>query len=98
MGNVTVIIEINLDPSEFKLDEISLWTAGRGFRIKATNIRYKKIGDEVVWNKLENVWYDILIKNIEGKYIYTYKGHYTTGKTIIRLSDIMDRQILPQSY
>ena len=98
MGNVTVIIEINVDPREHQLQEVSLWTAGKGFMERQANIQDMKVGQEVKWTNLENVWYDFYLMDMEGRYVYGLKGKYCTQTTIVKLSQIIEGHALPAPY
>ena len=98
MGNVTVVVEIDVDPAKYDLKEVSLWTAGKGFMVRQANIKTMKVGEEVEWTKLENVWYDFYLTDNQGRDLYGLKGKYCTQKTIVRLSAIINGHELPSPY
>ena len=98
MGNVTVIIEMDVDPKSQRLQEVSLWTAGKGAMIRQADITNMSIGQEVKWTNLENVWYDFCLKDYEGRYVYGLKGKYCTQTTIVKLSQIISGNGLPTPY
>ena len=95
MGNVTVIVQIDVDPRAHSLEEVSLWTAGKGFMIRQADISAMNIGGEVKWTNLENVWYDFYLKDMQGRYVYGLKGKYCTQTTIVKLSQIINGGCLP---
>ena len=98
MGNVTVIVEIDQEPSKYQLEEVSLWTAGKGIMVRQASIRDMHVGDQVKWTKLENVWYDFYLTDNQGRDVYGLKGKYCTQTTIVRLSSIINGHELPSPY
>ena len=92
-------IELDVDPADYKLIEISLRTAGGGQNmiIRQADLRKYKKGDDVVWTGLGFVWYDIYLMDITGNYPYVMKGKYMTKNTIVRLSHIIHNRLpVPQ--
>ncbi len=98
MGNVTVVVEIDVDPRANQLKEVSLWTAGKGFMVRQADITALQVGQEVRWTNLENVWYDFFLMDVQGRYVYGLKGKYCTQTTIVRLSQIINGHDLPSPY
>ena len=98
MGNVTVIIQIDVDPHKYELDEVSLWTAGKGFMVRQADIKQAPVGTEIKWTNLENVWYDFFVKDYQGRFPYGMKGKYCTQTTIVKLSQIINGGLLPSPY
>ena len=97
MGNVQLVIEVDVDPATYKLAKVMLYTAGKGGLIREASLIGVKPGTDITWTRLENVWYDIYLQDVTGKDVYWIKGKYLTGKTIVRLSDIIKAH-LPASY
>ncbi len=95
MGNVTVVVQIDVAPSTYDLQEVSLWTAGKGFMIRQADIKSAQVGQEIKWTKLENVWYDFYLMDNKGRYVYGLKGKYCTQTTYVKLSQIIEGQKLP---
>lgn len=98
MGNVTVIVQIDTDPKQHQLKEVSLWTAGKGFMVRQADIENAHVGAEVRWDHLENVWYDFYLMDTQGRYVYGLKGKYCTQTTIVKLSQIIEGHQLPGAY
>ena len=96
MGNAQLVIDVDIEPATYKLEEARLYTAGKGILIRSANLVGVKPETKIVWSKLENVWYDICILDIVKK-AYWLKGKYVTKKTVVKLSDIIPIN-LPASY
>ena len=93
---VTLEIAIDVNPTEYKLDEIQLLTSDDQYIVRKESLINHKAGDIITWAKLQKVWYDIHVKRTGGE-PYIKKGFYLNEDTTLKLSTIINGK-LPSPY
>ena len=93
---VSITILCDIDPMAYHLDEVALHAANSDFKLRSANLINVRVGETIVWEKVQRLWYDLYLKDKLGKK-YVMKGFYLDADKTIKLTDILNSK-LPMPY